>query len=187
MGTESLLARNTRVNRAIHDREGFLLLDSMTCDPSCKSKIGAKVAKESVRNEKITKKSLEAKSSAYADAPKTDGCTHCHDLGVTSKLKPDPMRTHLRDLCSSSSSTMNLVAHNAETMQGKHEIRPHTKSRRGVARVGATGVMDASVLGERRMSRLGLARPCLGVTCCLWLQDGELELFMLHLGVTSSL
>ncbi|MED6116263.1 hypothetical protein PIB30_098482, partial [Stylosanthes scabra] len=36
MGTESLLARNTRVNRAIHDREGFLLLDSMTCDPSCK-------------------------------------------------------------------------------------------------------------------------------------------------------
>ncbi|MED6128848.1 hypothetical protein PIB30_102038 [Stylosanthes scabra] len=94
MGTESLLARNTRVNnRAIHDRKWFLLLDSMTCDPSCKSKIGAEVAKESVRNEKITKKSLEAKSSAYAYALKTDVRTHCYDLGVTSKLEPDPMLT----------------------------------------------------------------------------------------------
>ncbi|MED6139439.1 hypothetical protein PIB30_083870 [Stylosanthes scabra] len=99
MGTDSLLARNTRVNRAIHDRGRFLLLDSMTCDLSCSAKIGAEVAKESARNEKITKKSLEDKSSAYAYAPKTDVRTHCHDLGGTSRLEPDPMRTHLKVLC----------------------------------------------------------------------------------------
>ncbi|MED6208359.1 hypothetical protein PIB30_044250 [Stylosanthes scabra] len=118
MGTESLLARNTRVNRAIHDWEGFSLLDSITCDLSCSviqssshelqhfvglaftAKIGAEVAKESARNEKITKKSLETKSSTYAYAPKTDVRTYCHDLGGTSRLEPDPMRTHQwPDLC----------------------------------------------------------------------------------------
>ncbi|MED6153784.1 hypothetical protein PIB30_105363, partial [Stylosanthes scabra] len=34
------------------------------------TKIGAEVAKESARNEKITKKSLEARFSAYAYAPR---------------------------------------------------------------------------------------------------------------------
>ncbi|MED6129461.1 hypothetical protein PIB30_108181, partial [Stylosanthes scabra] len=64
------------------------------------AKIRTEVAKESARNEKITKKSLEAKSSAYAYAPKTDVRTHCHDLGVMSMLEPDPMRTHQwPDLC----------------------------------------------------------------------------------------
>ncbi|MED6208882.1 hypothetical protein PIB30_049282 [Stylosanthes scabra] len=48
------------------------------------AKFGAKVAKESARNEKIAKKSLKAKSRAYAYAPKEPMCTHCHDLGVTS-------------------------------------------------------------------------------------------------------
>ncbi|MED6211884.1 hypothetical protein PIB30_077857 [Stylosanthes scabra] len=99
MGTKSHLARNTRVNRAIHNRGGFLLLDFMTCDLSCSAKIGTKVIKKSARNEKITKKSLEAKSSAYAYAPKTDVPTHCHDLGVTSRLQPDPMHRHLKVLC----------------------------------------------------------------------------------------
>ncbi|MED6212021.1 hypothetical protein PIB30_079181 [Stylosanthes scabra] len=47
-------------------------------------------------NEKITKKSLEAKSSAYAYAPKADVRMHWHDLGGTSRLEPDPMRTHLK-------------------------------------------------------------------------------------------
>ncbi|MED6127231.1 hypothetical protein PIB30_086036, partial [Stylosanthes scabra] len=91
MGTESHLARNTRVNRAIHDQGGFLLLDSVTCDLSCSAKIGTEVAKKSARNEKITKKSLEAKFSAYMYAPKTNVRTHCHDLGVTSRLESDPM------------------------------------------------------------------------------------------------
>ncbi|MED6187286.1 hypothetical protein PIB30_075004 [Stylosanthes scabra] len=41
------------------------------------------MAKESVRNEKITKKSLEAKSSAYAYAPKTDRVvTLCPGYGL---------------------------------------------------------------------------------------------------------
>ncbi|MED6174198.1 hypothetical protein PIB30_066742, partial [Stylosanthes scabra] len=64
------------------------------------AKIGAEVAKEIVTNEKITKKSLEAKSSAYAYATKTDVRTHCHDLGgtCTSRLEPDPMHTHLKVL-----------------------------------------------------------------------------------------
>ncbi|MED6164008.1 hypothetical protein PIB30_085444 [Stylosanthes scabra] len=66
--------------------------------PRHKAKIGAEVAKESMRNEKITKKSLGAKSSAYAYAPKTDVRTHCHDLGGTSRLELDPMRTHLKVL-----------------------------------------------------------------------------------------
>ncbi|MED6123255.1 hypothetical protein PIB30_047410 [Stylosanthes scabra] len=117
METESLLARNTRVNRAIQNRGGFLLLDSMTCDLLCSvsqssshelkhfvglafaAKIGVEVAKESTRNEKTIKKSLEAKSSAYAYAPKTDVRTHCHDLGGTSKLELDPMHSHLKVLC----------------------------------------------------------------------------------------
>ncbi|MED6114358.1 hypothetical protein PIB30_079554 [Stylosanthes scabra] len=48
------------------------------------AKFGAEVAKESARNEKIAKKSLKAKSRAYAYAPKEPMHTHCHDLGVTS-------------------------------------------------------------------------------------------------------
>ncbi|MED6220830.1 hypothetical protein PIB30_048594 [Stylosanthes scabra] len=52
------------------------------------------VAKKSARHEKL--KSLEAKSSAYAYAPKTDVRTHCHNFGGTSKLESDPMRTHLK-------------------------------------------------------------------------------------------
>ncbi|MED6125513.1 hypothetical protein PIB30_069167 [Stylosanthes scabra] len=72
MGTESLLTQNTRVNRAIHDQEGFLLLDSMTCDLSCSAKIGAEVAKESARNEQIMKKSLEAKFICLCVRTKTD-------------------------------------------------------------------------------------------------------------------
>ncbi|MED6109417.1 hypothetical protein PIB30_033393 [Stylosanthes scabra] len=99
MGTESLLARNIRVNRAIHDWEGFLLLDSMTCDLSCSAKIGAEVAKESARNEEITKKSLEAKFRCLCVRTKADVRTHCHDLGGTSRLEPDPMRTHQNALC----------------------------------------------------------------------------------------
>ncbi|MED6125417.1 hypothetical protein PIB30_068344 [Stylosanthes scabra] len=63
------------------------------------AKFGAEVAKESARNEKIAKKSLKAKSRAYAYAPKEPMRTHCHDLGVTSYLEPDHMRTHLRGLC----------------------------------------------------------------------------------------
>ncbi|MED6146692.1 hypothetical protein PIB30_036847 [Stylosanthes scabra] len=75
------------------------LIRLFKCFRVSQAKIGAKVAKESARIEKIAKKSLEAKSSAYAYAPKTDVRTHCHDLGFSSKLEPDPMRTHLRDLC----------------------------------------------------------------------------------------
>ncbi|MED6128719.1 hypothetical protein PIB30_100711 [Stylosanthes scabra] len=48
------------------------------------AKFGAEVAKESARNEKIAKKSLKAKSRAYAYAPKEPMRTHCHALGVTS-------------------------------------------------------------------------------------------------------
>ncbi|MED6214401.1 hypothetical protein PIB30_102693, partial [Stylosanthes scabra] len=63
------------------------------------AKFEAEVAKESARNEKIAKKSLEAKSKAYAYIPKGPMCTHCHDLGVTSNLEPNHMRTHLKGLC----------------------------------------------------------------------------------------
>ncbi|MED6200550.1 hypothetical protein PIB30_086251, partial [Stylosanthes scabra] len=56
------LTRYTRVNERKHDR----------------AKFGAEVAKESARNEKITKKSLKAKSRAYAYAPKEPTRTHCH-------------------------------------------------------------------------------------------------------------
>ncbi|MED6224583.1 hypothetical protein PIB30_085451 [Stylosanthes scabra] len=94
MGTESLLARNTRVNRVIHDRGEFLLLDSMTYDLSCSAKIGAEVDKESARNEKIMQKSLEAKSSAYAYTPKTDVLTLCHGYGL--KCADDPSLRSLR-------------------------------------------------------------------------------------------
>ncbi|MED6224028.1 hypothetical protein PIB30_079810 [Stylosanthes scabra] len=104
MGTESLLARNTRVNRAIHDRERFLLLDSMTRDPSCSAKIGAEVAKESARNEEIAKKSLEARFRAYAYTTGTDVRTHCHVLGGTPRLELDPMRTHLKEDLNDTSS-----------------------------------------------------------------------------------
>ncbi|MED6188886.1 hypothetical protein PIB30_090240, partial [Stylosanthes scabra] len=51
----------------------------------------AEVTRKSVRNEKIAKKSLEAKSITYAYAPKGPMRMHCHDLGVTSKLEPDHM------------------------------------------------------------------------------------------------
>ncbi|MED6162442.1 hypothetical protein PIB30_070472 [Stylosanthes scabra] len=49
-----------------------------------KAKFGVEVAKENARNEKIAKKSLKAKSRAYAYAPKEPMRTHCHALGVTS-------------------------------------------------------------------------------------------------------
>ncbi|MED6190520.1 hypothetical protein PIB30_106652, partial [Stylosanthes scabra] len=63
------------------------------------AKFGAEVAKKGERNEKITKKSLEAKSRAYAYARKEPIRTLCHDLGVTSKPEPDHMRTHQRGIC----------------------------------------------------------------------------------------
>ncbi|MED6129223.1 hypothetical protein PIB30_105865, partial [Stylosanthes scabra] len=63
------------------------------------AKFGGEVAKESARNEKISKKSLKAKSRAYAYAPKEPMRTHCHDLGVMSYLEPDHICTHLRGLC----------------------------------------------------------------------------------------
>ncbi|MED6213769.1 hypothetical protein PIB30_096583, partial [Stylosanthes scabra] len=59
------------------------------------AKIGPKVAKERARNEKITKK-LEGQIQCLCVRTKTDVHTHCHDLGGTSKLEPDPMRTHLK-------------------------------------------------------------------------------------------
>ncbi|MED6187647.1 hypothetical protein PIB30_078342 [Stylosanthes scabra] len=105
----AFLTRYTRVNERKHDRVRFLFLDYMTCDllyciysdlighedmpnlsvgrlinPILMAKFGAKVAKESARNEKIAKKSLKAKSRAYAYAPKEPMHTHCHALGVTS-------------------------------------------------------------------------------------------------------
>ncbi|MED6162254.1 hypothetical protein PIB30_068637, partial [Stylosanthes scabra] len=64
----AFLTRYTRVNERKHDQ----------------AKFGAEVAKESMRNEKIAKKSLKAKSRAYAYAPKEPMRTHCHALGVTS-------------------------------------------------------------------------------------------------------
>ncbi|MED6114350.1 hypothetical protein PIB30_079472 [Stylosanthes scabra] len=77
--------------------------ENFTCqapDPDdTTAKFGAEVAKKGVRNEKIAKKSLEDKSRAYAYAPKEPMHTHRHDLGVTSKLEPDHMRTHQRGLC----------------------------------------------------------------------------------------
>ncbi|MED6151954.1 hypothetical protein PIB30_087224 [Stylosanthes scabra] len=89
MGTESFLARNTRVNRAIHDRGGFLLLDSMTCDISCSAKIGAEMAKENTRNEKITKKILEARFSAFAYASRLI----CVCIAMTWAARPSWNRT----------------------------------------------------------------------------------------------
>ncbi|MED6152325.1 hypothetical protein PIB30_090836 [Stylosanthes scabra] len=65
----AFLTRFTRVNERKHDR---------------RAKFGAEVAKESARNEKIAKKSLKAKSRAYAYAPKEPMRMHCHALGVTS-------------------------------------------------------------------------------------------------------
>ncbi|MED6201271.1 hypothetical protein PIB30_093261 [Stylosanthes scabra] len=62
------LTRYTRVNERKHDR----------------AKFGAEVAKKSARNEEIAKKSLKAKSRAYAYAPKEPMRTHFHALGVTS-------------------------------------------------------------------------------------------------------
>ncbi|MED6210240.1 hypothetical protein PIB30_062352 [Stylosanthes scabra] len=63
------------------------------------AKFGAKVAKQSARNEKIAKSTLKAKSRAYSYAPKEPMRTHCHAFGVTSYLEPNHMRTHLRGLC----------------------------------------------------------------------------------------
>ncbi|MED6135611.1 hypothetical protein PIB30_048212 [Stylosanthes scabra] len=65
----AFLTRYTRVNERKHDR---------------RAKFGAEVAKESARNEKIAKKSLKAKSRAYAYAPKEPMHTNCHALGITS-------------------------------------------------------------------------------------------------------
>ncbi|MED6189412.1 hypothetical protein PIB30_095741, partial [Stylosanthes scabra] len=63
------------------------------------TKFGVEVAKKGERNEKITNKSLEAKSRAHAYASNEPMRTHCHDFGVMSKLEPDHMRTHQKGLC----------------------------------------------------------------------------------------
>ncbi|MED6109602.1 hypothetical protein PIB30_035196 [Stylosanthes scabra] len=78
----AFLTRYTRVNERKHDRVRFLFLDSMTCDLLYCAKFGAKVAKESARNEKISKKSLKVKSRAYAYAPKEPIRTHQRSLSV---------------------------------------------------------------------------------------------------------
>ncbi|MED6163129.1 hypothetical protein PIB30_076866 [Stylosanthes scabra] len=57
------------------------------------------MAKEGARNEEITKKSLEAKFRCLCVRTKVDVRRHCEDLGGTSKLEPDPMRTHQNTLC----------------------------------------------------------------------------------------
>ncbi|MED6113150.1 hypothetical protein PIB30_068148 [Stylosanthes scabra] len=58
--------------------------DKPDFDGAVNAKFGAEVAKKSARNEKITKKSLKAKSRAYAYAPYEPVHMHCHALGVTS-------------------------------------------------------------------------------------------------------
>ncbi|MED6152352.1 hypothetical protein PIB30_091177, partial [Stylosanthes scabra] len=62
-------------------------------------KIGAEVTEDSARNEKITKKILEVRFRAYAYASVIDVRTHCHVLRGTSRLEPEPMRTHLKIPC----------------------------------------------------------------------------------------
>ncbi|MED6225684.1 hypothetical protein PIB30_095999 [Stylosanthes scabra] len=103
----AFLTRYTRVHERKHDRVRFLFLDSMTGDllycfssisdligredmpkftSGERAKFGVEVAKESARNEKIaknekiTKKSLKAKSRAYAYALP---CLGCHVLAGT--------------------------------------------------------------------------------------------------------
>ncbi|MED6161350.1 hypothetical protein PIB30_059878 [Stylosanthes scabra] len=103
-GALKLLRQPNPLAVILNNKEGVPLLDeSIGVLPSTSRIdhlwIGAEAAKGSARNEKITKKILEAKSSTYACVPKTDVRTHWNDLGVTSKLEPDPMHTHLRDLC----------------------------------------------------------------------------------------
>ncbi|MED6165088.1 hypothetical protein PIB30_096286 [Stylosanthes scabra] len=56
------------------------------------AKIGAKVAKESARNEKITKKRLKAKFSAYAYAPRLI----CKRIAMTWAARPSWNRTLCR-------------------------------------------------------------------------------------------
>ncbi|MED6114841.1 hypothetical protein PIB30_084387, partial [Stylosanthes scabra] len=70
------------------------------------AKFGAKVAKESVRNEKIAKESLKAKSRAYAYAPKGPVRIAMHWASCLARTGPyayapkGPMRTHQwPDLC----------------------------------------------------------------------------------------
>ncbi|MED6194582.1 hypothetical protein PIB30_029960 [Stylosanthes scabra] len=86
-----------------HDRERFLLLDSMTCDLLCSqsqlnscelncfvglaftAKTGAEVAKNGEMNEEVVKKTLKADSAAYANAPK-----HlCIRIALTSASRPE--------------------------------------------------------------------------------------------------
>ncbi|MED6151726.1 hypothetical protein PIB30_085146 [Stylosanthes scabra] len=78
----AFLTRYTRVNERKHDRVRFILIIALVQFASIsdlighedmpkfkcgeRAKFGAEVAKESARNEKITKKSLKAKSRAYA-------------------------------------------------------------------------------------------------------------------------
>ncbi|MED6151491.1 hypothetical protein PIB30_083010 [Stylosanthes scabra] len=60
----AFLARNTKEQiERIHDRERFLILDSM-------ARIGEEVAKKGARNEEIMKESLEAKTATHAYALK---------------------------------------------------------------------------------------------------------------------
>ncbi|MED6112632.1 hypothetical protein PIB30_063309 [Stylosanthes scabra] len=66
----AFLTRYTRVNERKHDR----------------AKFGAEMAKESTSNEKMAKKSLKAKSKAYAYAPKGPMRTHCHALGLCVRI-----------------------------------------------------------------------------------------------------
>ncbi|MED6213512.1 hypothetical protein PIB30_094133 [Stylosanthes scabra] len=90
----AFLTQYTRVNEHKHDRVRFLFLDSMTCDLLYCAKFGAEVAKESARNEKIAKKSLKAKSRAYAYALPCLGCHVLDRTGPYVYAPKGPIRTH---------------------------------------------------------------------------------------------
>ncbi|MED6163817.1 hypothetical protein PIB30_083693 [Stylosanthes scabra] len=78
---------NARIELVARQEEGKIQIGverQGAMQPKLIAKFRAEVAKESARNEKITKKSLKAKSRAYPYAPKEPMRMHCHDLGVTS-------------------------------------------------------------------------------------------------------
>ncbi|MED6126544.1 hypothetical protein PIB30_079501 [Stylosanthes scabra] len=102
MGTDSLLARNTRVNRAIHDREGFLLLDSMTCDLSCKCvswfnrlRSEQKWLKRA-RGSRRSRRKAWRPNSVPMHMHQRLMCVRIAMTWVARRLKSDPMRTHLK-------------------------------------------------------------------------------------------
>ncbi|MED6164191.1 hypothetical protein PIB30_087335 [Stylosanthes scabra] len=88
MGVVSSIYRLKFGLRCVHIGSGSsldVLPKSWQCVPtSALAKFGVEVTKESARNGKIAKKSLKAKSRAYAYAPKKPIRMQCHDLGVTS-------------------------------------------------------------------------------------------------------